>query len=160
MTARARNLKTLLALREARSQRAESALARQNAQCAAARAHADAATTRVIEHKSWQETRERELIGGLLGRIATVNQIERVRDAFAALDAQSEMLERREREAGQAVRAALEVKQALAADRSQRRREEDKMSALVARDRLSASRRRELLEEAHQEERVRVADRR
>jgi hypothetical protein len=159
MTTRTRNLQTLLALREARSQRAENALARQNAQCAAARAHADAATARVVAHKSWQETRERELIGGLLGRVATVNHIERVRDAFAALDAQGEMLERTEREAGQAMRTALELKQALAADRNQRQREQDKMSALVARERLSAIRRCELLEEALEEERVRVADR-
>lgn len=159
MRARAKTMQMLLALREARSQNAESALARQHAQCEDARARVDDATARVVAHKTWQQQRERELLGGLLGRVATINHIERVRDAFAVLDEQSQALEQTEREAGQTMRAALELKQTLAADRDQRRREQDKMSALVARLRLTADRRRELLEEIDQEERVRVADR-
>jgi hypothetical protein len=159
MTARVKNMQMLLALRAARSENAERALARQHVQCEESRARVDAATARVVAYKAWQRERERELIGGLLGRVATINHIERVRDAFVVLDEQGEALERTEQEAGQAMRAAFELKQALVADRNQRRHEQDKMSALVARQRLNAVRRRELLEEIDQEERVRTAGR-
>jgi Type III secretion protein YscO len=152
---RTTSLQKLLALREARSQRAETALARQHSRCEAARADVDAATTRVVAHRTWQQERERELLKELLGRPATVNHIERVRAAFAAIDAQSESLEHAEQAAGQTMRTALELKQALLLDRNQRRREQDKMSSLVARGRSAALRRRELFTEVEQEERVR-----
>jgi hypothetical protein len=152
---RADGLHRLLMLREARSQRAEHALARQHAQCERAHAQVDAATARVVAHRNWQQRRERELLEGLLGHTTTINHIERVRAAFAAIDEQNETLERAEREAEQAMRGALELKQALAIDRDQRRRERDKMSNLVARGRAAALRRHELLTEVEQEERVR-----
>lgn len=154
MMTRAKNLQKLLTLREARSRRAESALARQHSQCVAARARVDAATARVVAHKTWQQERERELLDELLGQVATINRIERVRAAFAVIEEQGDLLERSEQEAGQAMRTALELKRALIADRNHRRNEHDKMSNLVHRERLAALRRHELFSEVEQEERI------
>jgi len=146
------NLQKLLALRHARLQRAQGALARQHSECEAAQAKVNAAATRVLEHRDWQQERERVLLGELFACKATVNAIERVRTAFAVLDEQQADLERTAREADRTMRTAFEVKQALAADRDRRRREQDKMSSLAAHALPAARRRTELYAEVEQEE--------
>jgi hypothetical protein len=148
------NLQKLLTLRQARLQRAESALARQHAQCEAARARTDAAAARLVTHRDRQREREQILLDELLGRAVTVNDIGRLRSAFAVLEEQAADLDRAEREADRAMRAAFELKHALAIDRNRRRREQDKMSSLVAQARRSARHRDELRAEAEQEDRA------
>ena len=155
------NLQKLLALRHARLRRAQGALARQHGECEAARERLSAATARVLEHRNWQKERERVLLGELLEGKATVNAIERVRATFAVLDEQQDDLERAARQANQAMRAALELKQTLAIDRDRRQREQDKMSSLATLASPAARRRRELYAEVEQEERLqRNSDRR
>lgn len=149
------NLQKLLALRQARLQRAQGALARQHGECEAAREQVSAATARVLEHRDWQQERERVLLGELLASKVTVKAIERVRATFAVLDEQKEDLERAARQADQTMRAALELKQTLAADRDRRQREQDKMSSLAAYALPAARRRTELYAEVEQEERLR-----
>lgn len=147
------NLQKLLTLRQARLQRAESALVRQHAQCEAARARTDAAAAQVLTHRDRQRQREQTLLDELVGRAVTVNDIGRLRSAFAVLEEQAANLDRAEREADRAMRAAFELKHALAIDRDRRRREQDKMSSLVVRARQSARHRNELRTEAEQEDR-------
>lgn len=148
------NLQKLLALRHARLQRAQGALARQHGECESARERVSAATARVLEHRDRQQERERVLLGELLASKVTVNAIERVRATFAVLDEQRDDLERAARQANQAMRAAQELKQTLAADRDHRQREQDKMSSLAAHAAPAAHRRRELYAEIEQEERL------
>jgi len=148
------DLQKLLVLRRARLQRAQGALARQNCECEAAREKVFAATARVLEHRDWQQERERVLLGELLASKATVNAIERVRATFAVLDEQQADLERDARQADQTMRAALELKQVFTTDRDRRRREQDKMSSLAAQALPAARRRRELYAEVEQEERL------
>jgi hypothetical protein len=151
---RPNSLQKLLALRHARLQRAEGALARQHAQCEAARGAVEAATASVLAHRDWQQDHERALLDDLLERTVTSRHIERLRAAFAQFDEHAASLERAEREADQAMRAAFELKHYLAVERRHRRREGDKMTALVAHARSAARRREELHAEAEQEERV------
>lgn len=148
------NLQKLLALRHARLRRAQGALARQHGECESARERVSAATARVLEHQDWQQERERVLLGELLASKVTVNAIERVRATFAVLDEQHDDLERAAQRANQTMRAALELKQTLAADRDRRQREQDKMSSLAAHAAPAARRRRELYVEVEQEERL------
>jgi len=149
-----RDLQKLLALRTARLQRAQGALARQHGECEAAREKVSAATTRVLEHRDYQQERERELLGELLASRATVNAIERVRASLTVLDEQQDNLERTAQQADQTMRAALDLKQTLAADRDHRRREQDKIVSLAAQSLPAARRRSELYAEVEQEERL------
>ena len=145
-------LQRLLTLRQARLHRAEDALTRQNAQCAAAQAAVEAQTARVVTHRDMQRQRERTLLDELRRQPVTISHIERVRATFAQLDEQAADLERAERDADRAMRAAFERKHALAIDRNRRRREEDKMTGIVAHARRAARRREELHAEAEREE--------
>jgi type III secretion system (T3SS) protein YscO len=147
------NLRKLLQLRSARLQRAEGALTRQNAECRAARAAREVAAARVVTHRDRQRERETTLLDGLLGRAVTLNDIERVRTAFAVLDEQGADLERAEGEARQSMRAAFEAKRSLTSERDRRRREQDKMSALVSQAARLRQRRDLLRAEAEQEDR-------
>jgi type III secretion protein O len=154
---RAGSLQQLLTLRSARLQRAESALARQHAQCETARALVEAATARVVAHRDRQRQRERALLDELRTHPVTITHIERLRMTFALLDEQAADLERAEREADHAMRAAFELKDTLAVDRNRRRREQDKMAGIVAHAHQAARRREELYAEAEREERTRPA---
>lgn len=149
-----RDLQKLLALRNARLQRALGALARQHGECEAAREKVSAAATRVVEHRDYQQERERVLLGELLVCNVTVNAIERVRATLTVLDEQQDNLERAARQADQTMRAALDLKQTLAAARDRRQREQDKIVSLAARSLPAESRRRELYAEIEQEERL------
>lgn len=149
---RPNSLQKLLTLRQARSQRAEDALTRQHAQCAAAQAALAAETARIVAHRDMQRQRERMLLDELRAHPVTIRHIERVRATFAQLDEQAADLERAERDADRAMRAAFELKHALAADRNRRRREEDKMTGIVAHARRTSLRREELHAEAEREE--------
>jgi hypothetical protein len=135
-------------------QRAQGALARQHGECEAAREKVSAATARVLEHRDWQQDRERVLLGELIACQATVNAIERVRATLTAFDEQQDDLERAARQADQTMRAALDLKQTLAADRDRRRREQDKILSLAAHSLPAERRRRELYAEVEQEERL------
>jgi hypothetical protein len=83
-----------------------------------------------------------------------------VRTSFALFEEKNADLERAEREAGNAVRAAVELERTLAADRNRRLREQDKMSGLVVQVERAARRIAELHSEAEQEERVRATQQR
>lgn len=148
------HLQKLLVLRRARLQRAQGALVRQHGECEAAREKVSLATARVLQHRDWQQERERELLGELLARKVTISAIERVRATLAVLDEQQEDLERAARQADQTMRAALDLKQTLAADRDRRRREEDKILSLAAHSLPAVRRRTELYAEVEQEERL------
>lgn len=148
-------LQKLLLLRRARLQRAQGALARQHGECEAAREKVSLATAQVVEHRDWQQERERVLLGELVGCKATVNAIERVRATFAVLDEQQDNFERAARQADQTMQAALDLKQTLAVDRDRRRREQDKIVSLAAHSLPAVRRRTELLAEVEQEERLR-----
>jgi hypothetical protein len=152
---RTNGLQKLLALREARLQRAHDALSRQHIRCETARADVEAATAQIVAHRDWQQEHERTLLAELADRPATLNQIERLRAAFAVIDEQTETLERAERDASQAMRNAFELKAALIVEHNRRRHEQTKMASLVARSRSATLRRRELFTEVEQEERVR-----
>ena len=147
-----RDLQKLLALRHARLQRAQGALARQHGECESAREKVSAATARVLEHRDYQQEREGALLGELLASKATVNAIERVRASLAVLDEQQDNLERSAQQADQTMRAALDLKQTLAADRDRRQREQDKILSLAAQSLPAARRRNELFAEVEQEE--------
>jgi hypothetical protein len=148
------SLKKLLVLRNARLQRVEASLARQNDEYDALRAKARSATGRVVAHRDLQHAREQALLNGLVGRVATKHDLERIQLTLAALDEQRLDLERAEREATRARRAALERKKALAVDRDRRRRERDKLTSLTLHAQPALRRRQELLAEVEQEERV------
>ena len=148
------DLQKLLTLRNARLQRAQGALARQHGECEAAREKVSAASARVLEHRDWQQERERELLGELLACRVTVNAIERVRASLTVLDEQQDTLERAARQADQTMRAALDRKQTLAVERDRRRREQDKIVSLATQALPAARRRSELHAEVEQEERL------
>ena len=151
------SLKKLLVLRNARLQRTEASLARQNSECDALRAKVRAATARVVAHRDLQNEREQTLLNGLVGHTATKHELERIQVTLAVLDEQRLDLERAERDAARARRAALERKKALAADRDLRRRERDKLTNLALHAQPALRRREELLAEVEQEERVQGA---
>jgi hypothetical protein len=149
---RATNLDKLLTLRRARLRRAERDLAQQQAQCEAARHRSDAASAKVVAFREWQQMRERALLDGLLGRIATLNDIERLRATFMDLDERRHHLERDELEARNAMREAFECKRTLASERDRYRRQSDKIADLVAHIARAARRRSELHAETEQED--------
>lgn len=149
---RRNSLQQLLTLRQARAQRAQDALTRQNMRCAAAQAAVAAETARVLAHRDAQRAREHSLLEALRGRPVTISHIERVRATFAQLDEQAAELERAERDADRAMRAAFEHKQELVIERDCRRREESKMAGIVAHARRVVRRREELHAEAELEE--------
>jgi len=156
MTRRPDSLQRLLALRQARLQRAEDALTRQHGRCAAAQAALAAQTARILVHRDMQRQREHSLLDELRARPVTISHIERIRATFAQLDQQAADLERAEQDVDQAMRAAFEFKQARVVDRNRRRREEDKMTGIVAHAHRAARRREELHAEAEQDELARA----